>query len=172
VSAPLIGRNSSVSYDGHEYHVQTEDSVHPQPQVVTHLFGDGGRIIATRRTGYAEHVGTPLHSELVKRLIAAQHRQMLSDVRAGRYRCDAPPGRPVHEEPPLELRPLVDAAEVALRTGPRPAEDPPPGPPDARSGRSRDRSVLSDALAADDPTTGDLDELMIRQVLEHLARAR
>jgi hypothetical protein len=81
----LAGYNTGVRYRGAEYHVQTEDSGIDHPHVITHLFARGGHIIATRKTSYAEHVGTDAYPAVVHQLIRAQHKQMLVALRDGEY---------------------------------------------------------------------------------------
>jgi hypothetical protein len=80
---PLIGCNTGVSYRGRPYHVQTEDSGVAHPHVITHVFADGGRIIATRKTSYAEHLGASSYHETVRQLIRSQHKAMLLALRDG-----------------------------------------------------------------------------------------
>ena len=52
--SPLLGYNTNVRHLGKLYHIQTEDSGVRHPHVITHLFADGGRIIASKKTTYAE----------------------------------------------------------------------------------------------------------------------
>jgi len=54
--APLVGYNTGVQHKDRTYHIQTEDVGANHSHVVTHLFADGGRIVATRKTSYARYV--------------------------------------------------------------------------------------------------------------------
>ena len=83
--SPLVGYNTGVRYRGVPYHVQTEDSGVDHPHVITHLFAEGGHIIATRKSSYAEHVGTPAYPEIVRQTIRAQHKEMIVALRDGAY---------------------------------------------------------------------------------------
>ncbi len=79
--SPLVGYNTNVRHKGKLYHIQTEDSGVNHPHVITHLFADGGRIIASRKTGYAEHLGTKEVQGIVKRLMQEQHKAMFIELR-------------------------------------------------------------------------------------------
>ena len=57
--SPLLGYNTNVRHKGRVFHIQTEDSGISKPHVITHLFADGGRILKTTRSSYAELVGAP-----------------------------------------------------------------------------------------------------------------
>ncbi|MCW5801677.1 MAG: hypothetical protein KIT31_04770 [Deltaproteobacteria bacterium] len=109
--SPLVGFNTSVAHRAATFHIQTEDSGVGHPHVTTHLFADGGRIIATRRTSYAEHVDTPAYPDAVRELIRAQHKAMYLALRRGELdhllgdvapdaSQAAPPPAPVAPAPP------------------------------------------------------------------------
>jgi hypothetical protein len=79
--SPLVGYNTNVRHKGKLYHIQTEDSGVNHPHVITHLFADGGRIIASRKTGYAEHLGAKDLQGVVKKLMQDQHKAMFIELR-------------------------------------------------------------------------------------------
>src|ERR1700754_3935840 len=79
--SPLVGYNTNVRHKGKLYHIQTEDSGVSHPHVITHLFADGGRIIASRKTGYAEHLGAKDLQSVVKKLMQDQHKAMFIELR-------------------------------------------------------------------------------------------
>lgn len=79
--SPLLGYNTNVRHKGKLYHIQTEDSGVNHPHIITHLFADGGRIIASRKTDYAEHLGADNLQDLVKKLMQDQHKAMFIDLR-------------------------------------------------------------------------------------------
>ncbi len=87
--SPLVGYNTNVRHGGKVYHIQTEDSGIRHPHVVTHLFVDGGRIVASRKTSYAEHLDRDDLPEIVKRLMRQQHKAMFIALRQGRFDEDA-----------------------------------------------------------------------------------
>jgi hypothetical protein len=80
---PLLGFNNNVRHKGKIFHIQTEDSGVKHPRIVTHLFADGGRIVKTTRTDYAEHVGRDDMAELVRAMMKEQHKAMFISLRAG-----------------------------------------------------------------------------------------
>jgi hypothetical protein len=92
--SPLVGYNTNVRHKGKLYHIQTEDSGVNHPHVITHLFADGGRIIASRKTGYAEHLGAKDLQSIVKKLMQEQHKSMFIELRDCVYDDDAPAEQP------------------------------------------------------------------------------
>lgn len=82
---PLLGYNNNIPYKGQVYHVQTEDSGSKRPHVITHLFADGGRIIKTRKTSYADLVGDGSQdiADQVRSLMREQHKGMVISLRDG-----------------------------------------------------------------------------------------
>jgi hypothetical protein len=80
---PLLGFNNNVRHRGRIFHIQTEDSGVKFPRIVTHLFADGGRIIKTTRTEYAEHVAKPDLAAVVRGMMKEQHKAMFAALRTG-----------------------------------------------------------------------------------------
>jgi len=83
VPPPLLGFNNNVRHRGRIFHIQTEDSGIKNPRIVTHLFADGGRIIKTTRTEYAEHVSRADMQVFVRSLMKEQHKRMFTALRLG-----------------------------------------------------------------------------------------
>jgi len=88
--APLLGYNTNVRHKGKLYHIQTEDSGINYPHIITHLFADGGRIVASRKTSYGDQVGNEGMQDAVKKLMQAQHKAMFIALRDGVYDDDGP----------------------------------------------------------------------------------
>ncbi len=86
--SPLLGYNTNVRHKGKLYHIQTEDSGVNHPHIITHLFADGGRIIASRKTSYAEAVGAEDLKSVVKKMMQEQHKAMFIALRDGVYDGD------------------------------------------------------------------------------------
>lgn len=123
VPPPLLGFNNNVRHRGRIFHIQTEDSGVKNPRIVTHLFADGGRIIKTTRTDYAEHVTRPDMQPFVRSLMKEQHKSMFMALRMGELDklledvcgpfeqplqlSKAPPAPIVSAAPPPEPLPLV-----------------------------------------------------------------
>src|SRR5262249_50844147 len=55
------------------------------PHVITHLFMDGGRILKTIKTSYAEHVKSERLAEVVRGLMKEQHKAMFIALRDGQF---------------------------------------------------------------------------------------
>jgi hypothetical protein len=55
------------------------------PHIITHLFMDGGRILKSVKTSYAEHLGADGMSETVKQMMKAQHKAMFIALRDGQF---------------------------------------------------------------------------------------
>lgn len=83
--SPLLGYNNNVRHKNRVFHIQTEDSGVKHPHIITHLFMDGGRILKSVKTTYAEHVGADGMSETVKQMMKAQHKAMFIALRDGQF---------------------------------------------------------------------------------------
>jgi hypothetical protein len=83
--SPLVGYNTNVRHKGKLYHIQTEDSGIQHPHIITHLFADGGRIIASRKTSYAEFLGSGDLRTTIKKLMQDQHKALLINLRDGGF---------------------------------------------------------------------------------------
>jgi len=88
--SPLVGYNTNVRHKGNLYHIQTEDSGVKRPHVITQLFADGGRIIASEKTSYEEHLGAENIAAIVKQLMQEQHKRVFIGLRDGVYDQDGP----------------------------------------------------------------------------------
>jgi hypothetical protein len=85
MQSPLLGFNNNVRHRGRVFHIQTEDSGVRHPHVITHLFMDGGRILKTIKTSYAEHLGTEKLAQRVRDLMKEQHKMMFIALRDGQF---------------------------------------------------------------------------------------
>lgn len=83
--SPLVGYNTNVRHKGKTYHIQTEDSGRHRPHVITHIFADGGRIVASRKTDYSNHLNEENLEEIVRNLMKAQHKEMVIALRDETY---------------------------------------------------------------------------------------
>jgi hypothetical protein len=94
MQSPLLGFNNNVKHKGRIFHVQTEDSGIKHPHVITHLFTDGGRLLKTTKTSYADHLGAEFLEDTVRTLMRDQHKAMFIALRDGQLDHlfeDAPP---------------------------------------------------------------------------------
>ncbi|MBN1652316.1 MAG: hypothetical protein JXA30_00920 [Deltaproteobacteria bacterium] len=79
--SPQLGFNTNIRHKAKLYHLQTEDSGADRPYITTHLFVDGGRIIATKRTDYSEYLAEDNLSEIIRNLMVKQHKAMAIALR-------------------------------------------------------------------------------------------
>jgi len=117
--SPLVGYNTNVRHKGKLYHIQTEDSGVQHPHIITHLFADGGRIVASKKTDYAQHIETDKLHEIVKKLMQEQHKAMFIALRDCVY--DEAPGAGAAESPERARR-QTDPPELDLDALERAAE--------------------------------------------------
>src|SRR5580693_6316452 len=83
--SPLLGYNNNIRHKNRVFHVQTEDSGVRHPHIITHLFMDGGRILKSIKTSYAEHLGVEKMADLVRKMMKDQHKGMLIALRDGQF---------------------------------------------------------------------------------------
>jgi hypothetical protein len=123
----LPGLNHNVRFKGIIYHVQTEDSGVEKPHIITVLY-EGGRILARKRTSYADMVSAGQIGDLVKDLMLKQHKEMLRLLKSGAFEEPAPA-----------------AAEQDLKEGAAPTPPPPaPGPVQDLNGEGSLDEVILD----------------------------
>src|ERR1700679_2884130 len=80
-----VGFNNNMKFRDQVYHVQTEDSGLNKPHVITHLFGDGGRVIKSHKRIYAAEVNRPDIGKYVRALMKQQHMEMVMMLRGGEF---------------------------------------------------------------------------------------
>ncbi len=170
--SPLVGYNTNVRHKGKLFHIQTEDSGVNHPHVITHLFADGGRIIASRKTAYAEQLGAKDLQSIVKKLMQDQHKSMFIELRDCVYDEDGPssegaqlgtteaiPDAPAHgahgaqaTRTATSIAPTAPAATTtSAASKPVPSTDRPPSsmkPPTSPSLEDLDVDALERAAAA------------------------
>src|SRR5271155_4615150 len=119
--SPLLGYNNNIRHKSRVFHVQTEDSGVRHPHIITHLFMDGGRILKSVKTSYAEHLGVDKMADLVRKMMKDQHKGMLIALRDGQFDAviDGDTSKP--------------AAKMPAASPSSPADPPPhePGAPEA-----------------------------------------
>lgn len=133
----VTGFNHNIKHKGKSYHVQTEDSGISNPHLITHLFV-GGNILATKKTSYADILGTTDLADLVRQLMEEQHKEMLRNLVSGTYdeidianaekAKSYQPGVLDTGEAPLPLN-TTPVAPLELTPKPRPPTAPPLAPP-------------------------------------------
>lgn len=139
--SPLLGFNNNVKHRGKIFHIQTEDSGVKYPHIVTHLFADGGRIVKSTKTDYAEHLDRPDMIPLLRKMMKEQHKAMFIALRDGSLdhlifpdeSGEAPVEPNAAAEPPLEveLRQKPPPNELARMVPAQPAAAAAPNDSDA-----------------------------------------
>src|SRR5260370_32297026 len=84
-ASPLLGYNNNVRHKGKVFHVQTEDSGVKYGHIITHLFMDGGRILKSVKTSYAEYIGSERMNEIIREMMKQQHKAMFIALRDGKF---------------------------------------------------------------------------------------
>ena len=112
-----VGFNHNVMYKGKVFHIQTEDSGLNNPHIITLLFC-GGTIISSIKTSYADIIKVDNLEKVVEELMKDQHKDMLRNLKAGRFDERGRGGltieRQVLEEEPVEIRRTVLDDALAL----------------------------------------------------------
>ncbi len=80
----VVGFNHNFRYKGEVYHIQTEDSGVRNPNIVTLLY-QGGTILASKKTSYADIVRVDNLDHVVEELMKEQHKEMLRSLKAGEF---------------------------------------------------------------------------------------
>ncbi|HHL40688.1 MAG TPA: hypothetical protein ENJ37_09300 [Deltaproteobacteria bacterium] len=80
----LQGYNENVVYRGETYHVQTEDGGERNPVITTLVF-KGGAILASKKTSYADIVGSDKLGQALREIMSEQHGELIAAVKAGRF---------------------------------------------------------------------------------------
>ncbi|MEM7607560.1 MAG: hypothetical protein AAF411_19575 [Myxococcota bacterium] len=130
--SPLLGYNTNVRHKGKLYHIQTEDSGVKRPHIITHLFADGGRIVASKKTSYGDIVDTGGYQDRVKQMMRDQHKAMFIGLRDGEFdepeHGDAPTNKlmkaPSLTPPPVEDFDAAADRLAAAAPAPEPAAAP------------------------------------------------
>jgi hypothetical protein len=84
-ASPLLGYNNNVRHKGKVFHIQTEDSGAKYGHIITHLFMDGGRILKSVKTSYAEYIGNDRMADIVREMMKQQHKAMFIALRDGKF---------------------------------------------------------------------------------------
>ncbi len=119
----LTGYNTDIKHEGTVYHVQTEDGGVDNPVIVSLVY-QGGRILASRKTGYAQLLGTDGLLSKLRELLEKQHRGMIKAILTGNLgtiqgqrtgqpepKASAPAPQPVPPDSPI-------TPQAPVKTGP------------------------------------------------------
>ena len=78
----LGGFNTNIRHEGRTFHVQTEDSGHANPKIITLLY-EGGVILTSEKSSYEDRVEAADLESIVRERMEAQHRAMLRELKEG-----------------------------------------------------------------------------------------
>lgn len=106
----LTGFNTDFKYKGTVYHVQTEDNGKANPVIVTLLY-QGGAILASKKTSYADILKFEKLDSVVKDLMEAQHKQIIRDLISGKF---GDIGGPKEEKPAVEAAAEIESGEEPI----------------------------------------------------------
>ena len=133
----ITGFNTDVQYEGHVYHVQTEDRGEGNP-VLESLVYVGGTVIARKRTPYSDKLDEGAGEDVIASLLKKQHQVIIAAIKAGRINDlvrlsakekeaarAAEANRPEATRPPLEERPTVRELTIPAQTPAARAPTPP-----------------------------------------------
>jgi hypothetical protein len=130
VPSPLLGYNNNVRHKGKVFHIQTEDSGVKYGHIITHLFMDGGRILKSVKTSYAEYIGNERMGDIVREMMKQQHKAMFIALRDGKFdpmaegSADASQStRAVVAESPPQRAPVAPAPAPAPAAPPEPSPE-------------------------------------------------
>ena len=84
----ITGFNTDVNYKGTVFHVQTEDKGIQNP-IIESLIYKGGEILGSRRLRYSDLLQTGYDEKTVVRLMEAQHKKMIEEIRQGRFEASS-----------------------------------------------------------------------------------
>jgi hypothetical protein len=135
--SPLLGYNNNVRHKGKVFHIQTEDSGVRYGHIITHLFMDGGRILKSVKTSYAEYIGNERMADIVREMMKQQHKAMFIALRDGKFDPIAEGGGDASQTTrALAAEALPSGATLpapaptpAAAPAPAPAQPPPPAAP-------------------------------------------
>jgi len=77
------GFNTNIRYRGRIFHVQTEDGGKESPSIITLLY-QGGAILFSKKTSYADQVDDADREAAVRQLMEAQHSAMVQALKSGK----------------------------------------------------------------------------------------
>ncbi|MBL8683795.1 MAG: hypothetical protein JNK05_31775 [Myxococcales bacterium] len=139
----MLGYNTNVRHKGRVFHIQTEDSGISHPHVITHLFADGGRILKSNKTSYADIVSAPDYAAQVKKIMQDQHKAMFIALRDGQFDhlFDAGPADPKDANAPSVSGDLLSSAQVS-------SSEPKPSNPSVAAPKPSQPSVAAPPAAS------------------------
>ena len=135
----ITGFNTDINHQGTVFHIQTEDGGSNNPVIVSLVY-QGGRILASKKTSYAQIMGTDGFLSQLRQMLENQHTAMIKAVQSGTLGSDAPlpADAPAPAEGPAPPPPTGDDTP------------PPPSPDSAESFKEKNLDqVILEYLASE-----------------------
>jgi len=80
----VVGFNTDVKYRGEVFHVQTEDKGADNP-IIESLVYHRGEILLSRKLSYSKFVNSSDLVRKLRRMMKAQHDDLISELRKGKF---------------------------------------------------------------------------------------
>jgi len=80
----MTGFNSEVKYKRITFHVQTQD-VGPRAKCIESLVYKSGKLLSSRKTFYAQLLGSPDLREKLQKMMEDQHYTVLKEIIEGKF---------------------------------------------------------------------------------------
>lgn len=113
----LPGINTDVTYEGVDYHVQTEDLGARNPIILTLVYRNGA-VVLRDKLDYGQTLATEPPTSLIKALMDAQHRRVLRHVADGELQAGArPPEESTATSPRKTMDELIEEYLCTRRRG-------------------------------------------------------
>ncbi|MBC7348651.1 MAG: hypothetical protein H5U05_01605 [Candidatus Aminicenantes bacterium] len=80
----MEGYNTTIKYKGATFMVQTQDKG-PAFNYVESLIYLAGRVIASKRLAYSDHLNQPNLKEIIQNLVEELHADVLDEILEGKY---------------------------------------------------------------------------------------
>jgi hypothetical protein len=126
VNRMLTGYNTDIKHEGIVYHVQTEDGGTDNPVIVSLVY-KGGRILVSKKTSYAQLLGTDDFMSKLRDLLERQHKTMIKAILTGNLVANGARLPTIPSESPVPAS--QPPSEPVPQPAPVVAEPAPPEPP-------------------------------------------
>jgi hypothetical protein len=80
----ITGFNTDIKHNSRVFHIQTEDKGLANPFIESLVYV-GGEILASKKTSYADQLGTGIDEKSISRLMEQQHKTIIAAIKRGRF---------------------------------------------------------------------------------------
>jgi hypothetical protein len=85
-----VGLNDNLDFLGTQLHIQTENSLHPLPRIITQVFSNG-RIVLSKKSEYPADFHDLENPDKIHELMRIQHFQVIQDISDKQKRLQSDP---------------------------------------------------------------------------------